>query len=437
LSRPRALRGRLAHCIGDPFLSSARKAFRTEDDGAVVCRDGRIQESGPWSRFKRRLSHDVDVVDYRDQIIVPGFVDAHVHYVQSEIIGARADGLLDWLERHAYPVERLFASRPHAARVAEAFCDELLRAGTTTALVFCSVHPGSVDALFEAARRRGMRMIAGKVLMDRNAPASLRDTARRGYDESKALIAKWHGRDRLLYAITPRFAASCSPAQLDAAGALWREFPDVRVHTHVSESLDEVAWIKKLFPRRSGYLDVYAHHGLLGRGAVLAHGVHLTGAELSRCHETRTALAHCPTSNLFLGSGLFRMAAAKDRRRPVEVGLGTDVGAGTSFSMLETMGEAYKISQVAGAPVTVEQAFFLATLGGARALALEERIGSLEPGKEADLVVLDPRATPALARRDERSESIEDSLFSLMTLGDERAVRATYVAGEPAYDPRI
>jgi guanine deaminase len=349
------------------------------------------------------------------------------------MIASHGAQLLDWLERYAFPAEMAFADPAHAAAMAHIFCDELLRNGTTTALVFCAVYPQSVDALFAEAERRGMRIAAGKVLMDRNAPDRLRDTAQRAYDESKALIARWHGHERSLYAITPRFAGTSTPAQLDAAGALWREHKDVLVHTHISENKREIEWTAGLFPERKNYLDVYDHHGLIGRRAVLAHGVHLSESELCRCHESGTALAHCPTSNLFLGSGLFRVGAAKDPRRPVQVGLGTDVGGGTSFSLLATMGAAYEIAQLGGRSLSAVEAFFLATLGGARALALEDRIGMIAPGYEADLAVLDPKATPLLALRNERAESTQDMLFALMMLGDDRAVLATYVAGRRAH----
>jgi guanine deaminase len=308
----------------------------------------------------------------------------------------------------------------------------LLRHGTTTALVFCSVHAGSVDALFEEAQSRNLRLIAGKVLMDRHAPAALLDTAQSGYDQSKALIKRWHGRGRALYAITPRFAATSTPEQLELAGALWKEHPDVFVQSHISENKDEIAWVGKLFPQRQDYLDVYDHYGLTGRRAVLAHGIHLSEHELCRCHASGTALSHCPTSNTFLGSGLFRARDVKDPKRPVHVGLGTDIGGGTNFSMLATMSEAYKVAQLGGRPIDAIEAFFLATLGGARALALDDRIGTLAPGREADMVVLDPSATPLLAFRNSRSRSIAETLAVLTTLGDDRAVRATYVAGKLA-----
>jgi guanine deaminase len=270
------------------------------------------------------------------------------------------------------------------------------------------------------------------VLMDRNAPEALLDTAQRGYDESKALIGKWHGRGRALYAITPRFALTSTPAQLEAAGALWREHPGVYVQTHIAENLREIEEVKQFFPEREDYFDVYAHYGLAGEQALFAHGVHLQERDFCRCHETGTALAHCPTSNLFLGSGFFSVAKAKRADRPVRVGLGTDVGAGTSFSLLATLNEAYKVSQFDGAPLDAVKAFYLATLGGAQALRLDHRIGSIRPGMEADLVVLDPAATPLLKFRSERVQSIEEMLFVLMTLGDDRAVKATYIAGERA-----
>ena len=428
-----AVRGALVFFIDDPFLTDPHQAFVHEPDGLVICRDGLIMASGPAARLASQLPDGVVPVHYPNCLISPGFIDTHVHYVQTEIIGAYGKRLLDWLNDTTFVAEQAFAEESHAKRIANLFCDELLRNGTTAAMVLCAIYPQSVDALFAEAERRNMRLIAGKVLMDRNAPPALTDTARDGYDQSKALIAKWHGRGRNLYAITPRFAGSSTPEQLELAGALWNEHPGVFVQSHIAESRDEVAWIRKLYPDRTDYLDVYDHFGLVGRRAVYAHGIHLSEREFVRCHDSGTALAHCPTSNLFLGSGLFRIGAAKDRRRPVHVGIGTDIGAGTSFSALVTLSEAYKVAQLNGRPLSALEGFFLATLGGARALALDDRLGSLQVGREADLVVLDPHATPLLQLRAERAESIEDLLFVLMTLGDDRAVRATYVAGELAH----
>jgi guanine deaminase len=428
-----ALRGTIVTCRDDPFLTDPARAFVSETDGAVICRNGVIEAVGPAGPLLASVPPG-KIIDYRGCLIAPGFIDTHVHYVQTGIVASYGSQLLDWLERYAFPAEIAFRDAAHAAAMASVFCDELLRNGTTTALVFCAVYPQSVDALFAEAERRGMRIAAGKVLMDRNAPEALRDTAQRGYDESKALIARWHGRGRSHYAITPRFAGTSTPAQLDAAGALWREHPDVLVHTHIAENQREIAWTAQLFPQRKNYLDIYDHHGLIGRRTVLAHGIHLGEEELCRCHESGTALAHCPTSNLFLGSGLFRIGAVKDPRRPVQVGLGTDIGGGTSFSLLATMAAAYEVAQLNGRALRAVEAFFLATLGGARALALDDRIGAIAPGREADLVVLDPAATPLLRLRTARAESIEDQLFALMMLGDDRAVRATYVAGTLAYE---
>jgi guanine deaminase len=428
----KAVRGTLIYCRDDPFLTDPGKAFVHEPDGLVIFRDGLIRAVGPYAALKAQLPLDTDLADYSGCLIAPGFVDTHIHYVQTGIIGAQGRQLLDWLNEYTYVAEQAFADEAVARDTARVFCNELLRHGTTTALVFCSVHAGSVDALFTEAEKHNLRLIAGKVLMDRNAPAALLDTARSGYDQSKALIGKWHGRGRCLYAITPRFAGSCTEEQLELTRALWRENPGVLMQSHIAENHAEIAWVKELFPQRRDYLDVYEHYGLTGRRAVLAHGVHLDESEFARCHASGTALAHCPTSNLFLGSGLFPMRTARDPRRPVHVGLGTDIGAGTSFSMLATMGEAYKVAQLQSRPIDAVEAFFLATLGGARALALDDRIGTLAAGKEADMVVLDPEATPLLAFRNRRSRSIVETLAVLATLGDDRAVRATYVAGKPA-----
>ena len=430
---PTALRGTLVTCRDDPFLTDRAKAFSVETDGLVICRNGLIEAAGPAADLMASLPRGTPVTDYSGCLIAPGFIDTHVHYVQTGIVASYGTQLLDWLDRYAFPAELAFADPAHAAAMARVFCDELLRNGTTTALVFCAVYPQSVDALFAEAEQRGMRIIAGKVLMDRNAAKKLRDSAEQGYDESKALIARWHGRGRCLYAITPRFAGTSTPAQLDAAGSLWREHPDVFVQTHIAENRREIEWTAELFPERKNYLDIYDHHGLVGRRAVLAHGVHLSEEEMCRCHESGTAIAHCPTSNLFLGSGLFNIAAMKAARRPVQVGLGTDIGGGTSFSLLATMGAAYEVAQLNGRALGAVEAFYLATLGGARALALDDKIGSIAAGREADLVVLDPTATPLLTLRHARSQSVEDVLFALMMLGDDRAVRATYVAGKSAH----
>jgi guanine deaminase len=362
-----------------------------------------------------------------------GFIDCHVHFPQIPIIGAGGEQLIDWLNKYTFVAEQRFGDERHAREVAKIFLAESLRNGVTTSAVHCTVHPQSVDALFAEAARLGMRTIAGKVLMDRNAPKKLLDTARTGYEQSKALIRKWHGRDRLLYAITPRFAATSTPAQLEAAGALKAEHPDCFVQSHISESKREVAWIRELFPERRDYLDVYDHYGLLGPRTIYGHGIWLSERELRRCHDTGTAIAHCPTSNFFLGSGYLDLRKTQKRERPLRVGLATDLGAGTSFSMLQTMNGAYKAAQLHGYALSAAHAFYLATRGTARALYLDQAIGSVTPGMEADLVVLDLKSTPLIDFRMRHVNSLEEALFVQMTLGDDRAVQATYAAGRKVY----
>ncbi len=432
--RGRAIRGPVLTFTDDPFAAGVEQAMRYEPDGLILIAGGRIRAFGPHEQARHALPPGTPVTDYgAGTLILPGFIDTHVHYPQIQLIGAHAGRLIDWLEQHAFRVEQQFADQEHARATARVFLTECLRAGTTTAAVYCTVHPESVDAFFEEAERLNLRMIAGKVLMDRHAPAALTDTAQRGLAESRALIARWHGRGRLLYGVTLRFAPTSTPEQLDAAGTLWRETPGAYLQSHVSENRDEVAWVQELFPERAGYLDVYDHHGLLGPRAIYGHGIWLTEDELRRCHDTGTAIAHCPTANLFLGSGLFKLDAAKRAGRPVRVGLGSDLGAGTSFSPLVTMCEAYKVAQLNGGSLSAPLAFYLATRGAAHALHLEETIGTIAPGYEADLVVLDLHSTPAIDYRMKRCRDIEEALLIQMTLGDDRATLATYVAGEPVY----
>lgn len=428
-----AIRGHVVTIKGDPFVEGDDEVLVDIADGGVVVRDGIITSIGSWDQVKSDVPEGTRVDHFRDQIITSGFVDAHVHYVQTGIIGAFGAQLIDWLNEYTFVAEQRFSDKDYAAAVAKVFFDELLRNGTTTALTFCAVYPESVDAFFEESQRRGTRMVAGKVLMDRNAPDSLLDTAQSAYDDSKILIDRWHGRGRNLYAVTPRFAPTSTQAELDVAATLRRETPGALMHTHVSENLGEIAWVRSLFPKSRGYLDVYDKSGLLGPGAVLAHGVHLTAQERIRVVETHSAVAHCPTSNLFLGSGLFNMHQAKSAKHNMTVGLGTDIGAGTSFSLLSTMNEAYKVAQLTHNPIDAIKMFYLATLGGAQALGIEDRIGSLEVGKEGDVIVLDPKATDLLAFRSARVTSLEEQLFVLATMGDDRTIAATYVGGEIVY----
>ncbi len=423
----KAYRAALLHSLADPAEVGIEASYEYVEDGLLVIDQGHIQAMGAASDLLPTLDADIEVVHYPDALITPGFIDTHIHFPQTGMIGSYGEQLLDWLNTYTFPCERQFADKGHADQVADIFLAELLRNGTTTALVFGSVHPESVNALFEQAERLDLRLIAGKVMMDRNAPDYLTDTAETGYRDSQALIQRWHGKGRLQYAVTPRFAPTSTPEQLAAAGRLLKENPGVYLHTHLSENLKEIDWVKELFPERSGYLDVYDHFELLGERSVFAHGVHLCDAECERLAETGSAVAFCPTSNLFLGSGLFNLPQAE--RFKVNVGLGTDVGAGTSFSLLNTLNEAYKVMQLQGARLHPFKSLYLATLGGARALRLDDRIGSLRPGNEADFVVLDYKATPLLDYRLQQSRSIEETLFVLTTLGDDRTVRETYAAG--------
>jgi guanine deaminase len=430
-----AIRGPALTFTGDPFQQGLEQTLVYEPDAIVAMAGGSITHFGPAKGVRALLPRGTRVEDYgRRALILAGFVDCHVHFPQVQMIGAHGAQLIDWLEKYTYVAEQQYGDERHARAAARVYIDENLRNGITTAAVFCTIHPQSVDALFEAAAKLDLRMIAGKVLMDRNAPERLRDTAQAGYDESKALIAKWHGRGRLAYAVTPRFAASSTPAQMAAAGALWRESPGTYLQSHVSENRREVAWVKELYPERKGYLDVYDHYGQLGPRAIYGHGIWLTEAELRRCHETGTAIAHCPTSNFFLGSGCLNLGVTSKKERPVRVGLATDLGGGTSFSILRTMGEAYKAAQLAGYSLGAGHAFYLATRGGAHALYLDDRIGSIAPGMDADLVVLDLESTPVIGYRMKHVADLQEALFVQMTLGDDRAVRATYVAGRRVYE---
>jgi len=425
-----ALHGPALTFTGDPFALGTAAAMRYESDAIVAMADGRITHFGPAAGVRGQLPAGTHIKECgRDALILPGFIDCHVHYPQTQIIGAYGQQLLEWLDKYTFVAEQQFADPAHARIVAGLFLDQCLINGTTTVASFCTVHPHSVDAFFEAAAARGMRVIGGKCLMDRNAPIALLDSAQRGYDETKMLIARWHGKGRALYAITPRFAISSTPEQMAAAGALWKEHPGTYLQSHVSENRAEVELARRTFPDRDGYLDIYDHYGQLGPRAIYGHGIWLTEGELKRIHETGTAIAHCPTSNMFLGSGLFDLRHAKQHDRPVRVGLATDIGAGTSLSMLKTMGAAYQVAQLGGHPLSAPLALYLATRGAAHALYLEDKIGSLAVGMEADVLVMNLKSTPLIEFRMKRCDSFEEALFVQMTMGDERAIADRYVAG--------
>ncbi|NHF74232.1 guanine deaminase [Paracoccus xiamenensis] len=416
------IRGRVLSFHADP--AEVEDSFIYIENGAVVVDGGRVAVVGEYANLRR---DGVEEIDHRPHLILPGFIDPHIHFPQVQVIASWGAQLLDWLRDYTFPEEARFADADHAARMAGAFLDQLLNNGTTTACAFGSVHPGSVDALFTAAESRGMAMLGGKVMMDRNAIPAVQDTAQSSYDDTKALIDRWRGRGRLTYAITPRFAITSTPEQLAAAGALAAEYPDLPVQTHLSENLAEIDYTLSLYPQASDYLDVYDRFGLLGPRSLMGHAIHLSDREIARMAETGTRAIHCPTSNLFLGSGLFDEAGL--RKAGVLTGVATDVGGGTSYSMLQTLNESYKVLQLRGQNLPALQAFHWATRGNAIALGMEERIGTLAPGSDADMVVLDARATPAMALRAERIETLAEELFLLQIMGDDRAVVQTYVAG--------
>ncbi len=420
--------GQTLHFEADPFAIGP-SAARHDSAGAILVAGGRIRALG--SAASLRAAHPrARVVDHGQALLTAGFVDAHVHYPQTRIIASWGKRLIDWLNSYTFPEEMRLADPAYARAVAEDYLDLVLAQGTTTVCSYATIHPGSVDAIFQAAEARGMRVLAGKTCMDRNAPEGLRDTAQSAYDDSKALLDRWHGCGRASYVITPRFSPTSTPDQLSALGALWGEHPDCLMQTHLSEQLDEIAWVRSLFPQARDYLDTYEAHGLLGPNGLYGHAIHLESREIDRLSEVGAALVHCPTSNSFIGSGLFDMAGLT--ARGLRLGLATDTGGGSSFSMLRTMAAAYEIGQLRGTPLHASELIWLATQGSARALRLDDRIGNLAPGMEADFIALNLASTPAIAQRAARAEDIWEALFATIMMGDDRAIAGTWVAGQRA-----
>lgn len=420
----RLITGQLLRLTADP-AGTGPEAAEHDRHGAVRIKNGRIAEVGPADALKD-AHPSLPVDDHGERLILPGFIDAHAHYPQTAIIASWGKRLIDWLNTYTFPEEMQFSDPAYAKEIADRYLDLLLANGTTTVCSYCTIHPESVDALFLAAEARGMRVLAGKTCMDRNtAPAGLRDTALSAYDDSKALLDRWHNRARLSYVITPRFSPTSTEAQLDALGTLWAEYPDCLMQTHISEQTDEVAWVKSLYPNARDYLDTYEAHGLLGRNGLYGHAIHLEPREIDRLAEVDAAVVHCPTSNTFIGSGLFDMGL----RARLRVGLATDTGGGSSFSMLRTMAAAYEVAQLKGIALHPSDLLWLATGASARALGLDGRIGQIAPGFEADITVLDLASTPAIAQAHARAEDIWQALFHTIMMGDDRAIAATYVAG--------
>ncbi len=421
---PELLLGQVLSFSGNPFQDGPGAA-RHETHSAVLVDAGKIADVGPAGMLRARHPQ-ARVTDYRSALISAGFIDAHVHYPQTAIIASWGKRLIDWLNQYTFPEEMRFSDPAYAAEIADRYLDLALAHGTTSMCSYATIHPASVDAFFAAARQRGLRAFAGKTCMDRNAPDGLRDTARSAYDDSKALLTKWHGIERLSYVITPRFSPTSTPEQLQALGALWHEYPDCLMQTHLSEQTDEIAWVRDLFPQARDYLDTYEAQGLLRKGAVYGHAIHLTARERDRLAEAGAALVHCPTSNTFIGSGLFDMSLVNTLR----VGLATDTGGGSSFSMLRTMAAAYEVAQLRGQALHPSQLMWLATVGSARALRAEHQIGNIATGMEADLVILDLASTPAIAQASARAGDIWQAIFPTIMMGDDRAIKAVWIAGK-------
>ena len=423
------LRGRLLSFKRAPQSLTDTDSYLYETDGALLLDGGKIAASGNYADVKASAPEGTEEIDHRSHLIMPGFIDTHLHFPQMQVIASYAANLLEWLNTYTFPEECRFVETAHAKKIATHFYDELIRHGTTTAVAYCSVHKTSADAYFAEAMKRGMCMVGGKVMMDRNAPQGLLDTPEVGYDETRAVIAEWHGKGRNHVAITPRFAITSTPAQMEAAATLAREFPDLHIQTHLSENHDEIRYTCELYPEAVDYTDIYARYGLLGKKTLFGHCIHLSDREADAMSEAGSVAVHCPTSNLFLGSGLFPLKALSRREKPVRIGVATDIGGGSSYSMLRTMDEAYKIQQLLGERLNPLDSYYHMTLGNAEALSLADSIGTLETGTDADIVVLNAAATPAMALKMDVVKTLAEELFLLQTMGDDRSIVETYVAG--------
>lgn len=426
------LRGRLLSFRREPKDMSDDGSYLYIEDGALIVDDGVISAVGDYAEVRTLVPADVEIIDHRPHLIMPGFIDTHIHFPQMQVVGSYAGSLLEWLNTYTFVEEQRFANAAHSARIAAKFYDELIRHGTTTAVAYCSVHKVSTEMFFAEAMRRNMRMLGGKVMMDRNAPEGLRDTPQTGYDETKQVIADWHGKGRNHVVISPRFAITSTPEQMEASRALAKEYPDLHIQTHLSENHAEIAYACELYPDACDYTDIYARYDLLGPKSLFGHCIHLSDREADAMSESGSVAVFCPTSNLFLGSGLFGLKRLSQREKAVRVAVATDIGGGTSYSMLRTLDEGYKVLQLQGERMTPFESFYRMTLGNALALGLEDKIGTLEIGSDADLVVLDARSTPAMALKMEAVKMLAEELFLMQTMGDDRTIAETYVAGRAA-----
>jgi guanine deaminase len=428
----RLLRGRLLSFLRQPEDLHDTGSYIHHEDGGLLVADGRIVAIGSYADVRLQAPDGVEEIDHRPHLIMPGFIDPHIHFPQVQVVGSYAGNLLEWLNTYTFVEEQRFADAAHSARMAGIFFDELVRYGTTTAVAYCSVHKTSADAFFAESLRRNMRMVAGKVMMDRNAPEALRDTPQSGYDDTRQVIADWHGKGRNHVAITPRFAITSTPEQMEMAQTLAREYPDLHIQTHLSENLEECRFAGELYPKAKDYTDIYAHYGLLGRKSLFGHCIHLSEREADVMSESGSVAVFCPTSNLFLGSGLFGLKRLERREKPVRSAVATDIGGGTSYSMLRTLDEGYKVLQLQGDRMTPLESFYRMTRGNAEALSLEDKIGTLDVGTDADLVVLNASSVPAMAIKMDVVSTLVEELFLMQTMGDDRTIVETYIAGEPS-----
>ncbi len=423
------LRGRILSFKTEPQGIDDKDSYLYIEDGAIAIEGEKIVALGSFNKVRSKYKQ-YKLIDHRPHLLMAGFIDPHIHYVQTQVVASYAPNLLKWLYNYTFVEEQKFINFTHAEQIAAKFFTELINNGTTTACTFCSVHPHSVEAFFKESEKHNMAMIGGKVLMNRNCPDKLRDNPQLSYDESKRLIKKWHNRGRQKYAITPRFAITSTPEQLEAAGALLAENPDCYLQTHLSENKDEIALTKQLYPVHKDYLSIYEFYGLLGEKSLFAHSIHLSESEKDLMAQSNSVAISCPTSNLFLGSGLFNMQQMK--KAGIRIGVATDIGGGTSYSMLQTMGDFYKVQQMNNYHLNPLSSFYMMTLGNALILSMEEEIGTLEVGSYADIIVLNSRATSAMELRAKTINNLSEELFLLQTLGDDRSIVQTYIAGKAA-----
>ncbi|MEE3241392.1 MAG: guanine deaminase [Pseudomonadota bacterium] len=427
-----AYRAEIIYCTNDPSKFGESAICHFEDGLLVVNSSGEIVACGEAKTLLKEWGGNCSYNEYKNHLIVPGFIDSHIHFPQTEMLAAHGEQLLSWLENYTYPVEENFCNKSYSLKIANVFLTELLKNGTTSAVVFGSVHKESVDALFELSYEKNMRIVAGKALMDRNVPLGVSENTLDGFIKSKELIDQWHNKGRLSYAVTPRFAASSSYQQLEGCKKLLNDYPDLYLQTHLSENHEEIDFVKKTYPTFPNYLSIYDEFDFLSRPSIFAHCIHLEEKEWDLLSNTKAVISHCPTSNLFLGSGLFDMKKSRNFNIPVTIG--TDIGAGTSFSMMQTFSEAYKIQQLQGTSLNGFDGLYLMTLAGAKAINLDHRIGTLEAGTEADFVILNYNSTPYMEFRNSKCDTIHDRLFSLLMLGDDRAVSETYIMGKKKFD---